>query len=119
MEKRKSNYFIKQRREVEKEEMRVIYAESKQNLSNMTYGLSYILMNVSFIKVMCFLFYLLCCVVLCCVVLCCVVLCCVVLCCVVLCCVVLCCVVLCCVCVCVCVCRNSTTKHKSKEAKYS
>ncbi len=60
MEKRKSNYFIKQRREVEKEEMRVIYAESKQNLSNMTYGLSYILMNVSFIKVMCFLFDLLC-----------------------------------------------------------
>ncbi len=40
--------------------MRVIYAESKQNLSNMTYGLSYILMNVSFIKVMCFLFDLLC-----------------------------------------------------------
>ncbi len=56
MEKRKSNDFIKERREVEKEEMRVTYAESKKNLSNMSYGLSYILMNVSLINVLCFLF---------------------------------------------------------------
>lgn len=55
MEERKSNDFIKERTEVEKEEERVMYAESKHELLN-----SYILLDVSLNEFLCFIFDLVC-----------------------------------------------------------